>query len=267
MASEEQTPNANTATVAASGGITRRATFVASMSALAMSGTALHFSLRSTNSAPPSPEDVRAALLAQPNMLLDAGKALQALQDEEARLVSVPLVTAAGSVLFNEADVPFIGNPHGKNVVVEFFDYQCEYCRVAAPKLVEAVHDDPEMKVIFREIVIIAETSVPASLAALASRSQGKYEAVHNALMELPTPFTDQSILDALSKIPDVDITRLKADMSSDAVRKSLTDNISLSHQVGVSATPSFAAPGAGVLKGFRNIAGLRAFVGRAAHI
>ena len=157
------------------------------------------------------PAAVKAALLSDPRMLVEAGQRLQALNETSQREASRALVEAAAKELA-EPTRGFLGNPDGKRVVVEFFDYQCEHCRNAMPFLARAIAEDPELKIVLRDIPLLGPGSEIAARVALAAARQDRYMPVHEALMQLPLPIVPETALLAAVNA-GADRARLEADI------------------------------------------------------
>src|SRR5690606_24366252 len=128
-------------------------------------------------------EAVRAALLAKPEIFAEAAQAYQAKQERDAQAAILPKIKQFEDELFN-SDSPFIGNPNGSKVVVEFLDYQCGYCRAAHEPSKQMVKADGDLKVILKDLPVLGPLSGVAARAAGAAKLQGKYVEFHNALME-----------------------------------------------------------------------------------
>ena len=126
---------------------------------------------------------VRSYILEHPEILPEAMEKLQA-RETEARLA--PL---RGAV-----ETPFpgavMGNPQGKITLVEFTDFACTYCRSSVADVEALVKANPDLKVVVRELPIIAPESEPAARMGLAAAAQGKYAAFHKAMFsgERPAP-------------------------------------------------------------------------------
>jgi len=119
------------------------------------------------------------AILENPEIIMQAVAILQ--QREKDRAAS-----GANTVrlqLESDPNAPNLGNPEGDVTVVEFFDYNCPYCRSAGETMQALLAADANVRVIYREWPILGDDSVIAARAALAAREQGKYEAFHWALM------------------------------------------------------------------------------------
>ena len=122
----------------------------------------------------------RGAILEQPDVIMQAVAISQQREQERA-------ASGANTVrlqLESDPNAPNLGNPEGDVTVVEFFDYNCPYCRSAGQTLQALLAADVNVRVIYREWPILGEDSVIAARAALAAREQGKYEAFPWALMK-----------------------------------------------------------------------------------
>ena len=145
---------------------------------------------------------VREYLLANPEVIPEAMEKLQARE-------------AGRSVLANRAaiETPFpgavAGNPRGDVTLVEFYDYNCGYCRASLPVIRDLIARDPNLRVVFRELPILAPSSRTAARASLAAAAQGKFNAFHDALFR-GGRVTDASIA-AAARTAGVDLTRLPA--------------------------------------------------------
>ena len=140
-----------------------------------------------------------------------------------ATLFTAPLAKVAPSnapplnveeLLFDPA-APTGGNPKGDVTIVTFFDYNCGYCRKASPALEKLVKDDGNIRLVYKDWPILAETSVVGAQMALAAKYQGKYEAAHKALMELRG--LSSTNIGAALKGAGIDTAKLAADLKSKA--------------------------------------------------
>ena len=118
---------------------------------------------------------VRDYLLREPEIIYQALEELQRRQAEAAAERQRTAVAANRAQLFDRAGDPVAGNPAGDVTLVEFFDYQCQYCRRVVPSLQALLAEDQGLKVVFKEFPILGEASVTAARAALAAREQDRY--------------------------------------------------------------------------------------------
>lgn len=131
------------------------------------------------------------------------------------------------------------GNPNGKVTVVEFFDYRCRYCRQSFPYVQQLIRTNPQVRVIYREYPILGDTSVYAARAALAAYRQGKYTALHAALMRTTRPLDPSSILRAAQAV-GINTQQLTSDMTNNLVDQQLQATSALAQDLGVNAVPTF---------------------------
>jgi len=175
-------------------------------------------------------------IMEHPDVILDAVNQYQQKSIEEKQKAAVE---TNREYLFRDERSPVIGNPDGDVTIVEFFDYNCGYCKRVLPTVQELVKEDKGLKVIFKDIPILGPTSETAAKWALAAQKQNKYFEFHQALMNHKGPITD----DALSKIStdlELDPTRLKKDAETTDVLLQIERNRSLFTQMGFGGTPAF---------------------------
>src|SRR5207244_1545425 len=111
------------------------------------------------------------------------------------------------------------GNPKGDITLVEFFDYNCGYCKSMFPSVMETLKEDGKIRFVLKEFPILGPSSMTASKAALASVKQGKYADFHVALMSHKGSLSDDTIM-KIAKDTGLDVPRLQTDMKSDEVTK-----------------------------------------------
>ncbi len=160
--------------------------------------------------------------------------------------------------LERDPNAPVLGNPAGDVTVIEFFDYNCPYCKRVADDVKTLIEDDPGIRLVYREWPILGQGSLFASRAALAARRQGKYEELHWALMQQPR-VTEQLTLRIARKI-GLDIPRLLNDMNHPSVSRHIALSMDLSRSLGLTGTPSFVI-GEQVARGLIPLNQLRDYV------
>ena len=175
------------------------------------------------------------AILENPQIIMQAVAILEKRERERA-------ASGANTVrlqLEQDPNSPNLGNPDGDVTVIEFFDYNCPYCRKAGQTVQELLASDANVRVIYREWPILGEDSVFASRAALAARAQGKYEEFHWALMNGEGRASEASIL-KLARHLGLDVEKLQADMTSPAVEAHIAQSSALARTLGFTGTPAF---------------------------
>lgn len=188
-------------------------------------------------------------LLNNPEVMMEIQNALEAkMETIQAEKLKVALKESAGEI-FRRPNAPVAGNPSGDVTVVEFFDYNCGYCKRAFTDIAKLVDKDPKIKVVFKELPILSKGSEEASKVALAARMQGKYWEVHRALLTLRGEVNEQTALKAVEKL-GLDMAKLKKDMESAEVKGEIETVRNLAQKMGIQGTPHFlvgdrAIPGA----------------------
>jgi protein-disulfide isomerase len=181
---------------------------------------------------------VREYILQHPDVLMESVRAYQDRERAAAQQRSTTAIAANSRQLFDDAASPVAGNAGADVTIVEFFDYNCHYCRRVSPVLTQLLQDHKNVRLIFKELPILGPGSHMASRAALAAQKQGAYLAFHRELMSLSKPVTADDIDKAATKL-GLDADRLKADMSSAEVQASLAANRQLAEAIAVQSTPS----------------------------
>lgn len=183
---------------------------------------------------------VRAYLLEHPEVIGEAINRLEVRQrEQDAKLGQATLQSHADAV-FRDANDPVGGNLKGDATLVEFFDYNCPYCKQMASVMIQAEAADPMLRVVYKEFPILGPDSLFAAKAALAANKQGKYVAFHRALYQLRGHVDQSKVLEA-AKAVGLDIARLKADMQAPEITARLDQNIKLAQALGINGTPGFA--------------------------
>jgi len=143
--------------------------------------------------------------------------------------------------VLRDADNPVLGNPDGDVTIVEYFDYQCPYCRKVAPVLAQVMREDPKLRVVLKDWPILGAPSRYAARLVLAARFQGKYQAAHEALIGRAGRLTEAGTDEALAAA-GVDLARAKADLEAnkDRIDALLRRNDLQAQAFGFRGTPAF---------------------------
>lgn len=190
-----------------------------------------------------SEEDVKRlaleAILENPEIVMQAVEILQEREAEAQAEASQTALSERRDALERDPNAPVLGNPEGDVTLVEFFDYNCPYCRRASEGLEALIAEDPNLRVVLREWPILGEDSVAAARAALAAEKQGGYEAFHFALMGAEGRVDDAAI-EAAAEAAGLDLERLRADMEAPEVDAHIAASMELAEALGVTGTPAF---------------------------
>jgi protein-disulfide isomerase len=220
------------------------ATLVCAIAALGLSGVALFMVLKLEHGPAQSTDfaaEVHAYIESHPEVLVESLNNAESRQKESAAKEAINQLVARSDEIFNDAAAPVVGNAAGDATLVEFFDYNCPYCRKAAPVVDQLSQSDPKLKVVYKEYPILGPGSVFAARAALASQKQGKYLPFHDALYAFHGPITETSAMEVAAKV-GLDIDRLKNDMADPAIDNAIKRNAALAEALGISGTPTFVS-------------------------
>jgi protein-disulfide isomerase len=182
---------------------------------------------------------IKDILLNNPEIMLEVQNALEAKMDKiQADRMAVAIKEHADE-LYRPANSPVAGNAKGDVPVIEFFDYNCGYCKKAFSDVSRLVDKDKQVRVILKEFPILAKGSEEASRVALAARVQGKYWEFHRAMLENQGQANEASALRVAEKL-GLDMARLKKDMASPEIKKEIDDTRQLANKMGIQGTPHF---------------------------
>ena len=189
------------------------------------------------------------AIRENPQIVMEAVAILEAQEDARKADQSVAVLSSRRDVLERDPNAPVLGNVDGDVTIVEFFDYNCPYCKRVKPEIQALMAADPDIRLVYREWPILGEGSVFAARAALAARNQGKYEEFHWAMMGLQGRAEEASILNAAVEI-GLDADKLRADMDAPEINEHIQTSMELAAALGFNGTPSFVI-GEALVPGF----------------
>lgn len=206
--------------------------------------------------------EVRAYLLDNPEVLMEAIGVLEAREAQAQADADEQMAQLNAEALFEDPNSWSGGNPEGDITMVEFLDYRCGYCRQAHPEVSELIESDGNIRIVIKEFPILGEQSMLASRFALAVRAvegDDSYKAVSDALMTLRTDVTEDS-LRAISDRFGLDTDAIIAGMGSEDITQILADNRALAQRMAISGTPTFVL-GDQMLRGYVPLPQMQAIV------
>ena len=189
-------------------------------------------------------ERVHAYLVNHPEVIEEALTRLQQKQVAEAASLTRSKIGENRAALIADPRDFVAGNPKGTITVVEFFDYRCGYCKVAQPELEQLLAQNRDVRLVLKEFPILPDrdgrlgVSLRDARAALASGAQGKYAAVHAALMAHKS--LDDDAINAILTANGLNPATIKASGEADAITDHLTATHTLGTTIGVQGTPAF---------------------------
>jgi protein-disulfide isomerase len=172
--------------------------------------------------------------------LLGAGAVMLGLAPATALGQDDEMVLTEALVL-RDPDIPVTGNPNGDITIVEYFDYNCPYCRKIAPELAQVVQDDGKVRLVLKDWPILGPVSMVASRMALACKYQDKYIQAHEALIGVASKLTEPRIRELLAGA-GIDVDRADRDLAanSKAIDAIIARNGDQATAFGFRGTPSF---------------------------
>ena len=185
---------------------------------------------------------VRAYLMENPQVIMEAVQVLEERQAAEQAQGDVALIENNAEAIFNDGYSWVGGNPDGDVTIVEFFDYRCGFCRRAHPEVAQLLELDGNIRYVAKELPILGENSVISSRFALAAREVGgdaAYEAAKEALIVLNGDL-DDTVLQRLAETLELDADAVIAAMDSDSVTEQLASTRALAQALQINGTPSF---------------------------
>jgi protein-disulfide isomerase len=145
------------------------------------------------------------------------------------------------ALVLRDPEIPVAGNADGDITIVEYFDYQCPYCRKIEPELRQVVQDDGKVRLVLKDWPILSPVSVVASRMALACKFQDKFIKAHEALIGVSSKLTEPRIGELLAAA-GIDVDRAKRDLATNAkaIDAIIARNNDQAEAFGFKGTPSF---------------------------
>ncbi|MFT3731698.1 MAG: DsbA family protein [Hyphomicrobium sp.] len=178
-------------------------------------------------------------LVKNPEIMFEIQNALDEKSQKEQDAKLKAFMATNAKTIYRSAGSSVAGDPNGDVTVVEFFDYNCGYCKRGLPEVQKLIEGDKKVRFVFKELPILSKGSEEAARVALAAKLQGKYWEFHQALLGSKAQANEASALKVAESL-GLDMNKIKADMASDAVKNELQSDLQLAKQLGVNGTPHF---------------------------
>jgi protein-disulfide isomerase len=189
---------------------------------------------------------VREYLVSHHEVLQDAMAELEKRQNAEDAEKHLAVIKDNATAIFSSPRQVNLGNPQGDVTMVEFFDYNCAFCKRAMSDMLDLLKGDPKLKIVLKEFPVLGEGSTQAAQVAVAVRMQDKtgkkYLDFHTKLLGGRGP-ADKARALAAAKEAGFDMARLDKDLQSDEVKQTLEENLKLAENLGLNGTPSYVFP------------------------
>lgn len=207
-------------------------------------------------------EEVRAFLLEEPEVLMEAMDVLQSRQEEQSAARDLQMMRDNADLIYRDPNSWAGGNLNGDVTIVEFVDYRCGYCRKAHDEVAQLVESDGNIRLVLKEYPILGEQSLLSSQFAIAVRQlhgDDAYKAAHDALISLrgdATPETLARLAADLGHDPDAIAQRMKAP----EVQAIIDTNHALGTMMEINGTPTFVIDET-MVRGYVPLEGMRQIV------
>jgi protein-disulfide isomerase len=180
---------------------------------------------------------VRAYLLAHPEVIREAAQKLNEQEQAAAAKASTQAIARLRDQLERDPRDVVI-NPNGKITVVEFFDYRCGYCKLAAPEIVKLIEENPDVRFVFKEFPIFGEVSDTAAKIALTPQGKAKGLELYKAWMGEKA--LDEAALDRTLTQAGVDPAQARKAAADPAIARQILDTRALAQALKIEGTPAF---------------------------
>ncbi|MFZ0269715.1 DsbA family protein [Caulobacter sp.] len=182
-------------------------------------------------------EKVHAYLIEHPEVLVEMSTKLQEKQAVEQAKTAKGAMNKYRQALERDPR-DFVANPNGSITVVEFFDYRCGYCKVAAPQIVELIQKNPDVRFVFKDFVIFGHESEVAARMVLGAKDQGKTIELHKRLMAEKS--LDAAAVMRIAQGLGIDMAKARAAGEAEATTQHLADTHALAQALAIEGTPAF---------------------------
>jgi len=184
---------------------------------------------------------VRDYLLKNPELLVEVQAALDAKQKEEQRLAALGVIKNAKADIFNSDSDGVVGNPNGKVTIVEFYDYNCAYCRHAIQDMRNLTAADPDLRFVLKELPILGPDSQKAHVVSMAFHKlmPEKYGEFHNRLLGGQGRAGEASAIKVALSL-GADEAKLREAMKDPAIQAAFEKTYDLANRLAITGTPSY---------------------------
>jgi protein-disulfide isomerase len=182
-------------------------------------------------------------LVENPEVMIEVMTELDKKQKAATKKKQGDAVTSNQDAIYDDPTSFVAGNPKGDVTIVEFFDYNCGFCKRTFAPLMNTLQSDGNIRLILKELPILGPTSVIATHATMAAKKQGKYFEMHKALYMHKGGLDEDSIM-AVAKSVGLDVTQLRQDMKDPEIEDAIKRNEELAVTLGITGTPSFIIGG-----------------------
>ncbi|MEQ1942786.1 DsbA family protein [Mesorhizobium sp. VNQ89] len=184
---------------------------------------------------------IRDYLVKNPELLIDMQQALEDKQREAQRVANLEVIDGARDTIFNAAYDGVVGNPAGKTTIVEFYDYNCGYCKRAQEDMLALTASDPDLRFVLKEFPILGPDSSKAHMVSMAFHRlmPEKYGDFHNQLIGGQGRATEEAAIRIALSL-GVDEAALREEMKNPAIAQAFNETYELANKLAITGTPSY---------------------------
>ncbi|WP_108461308.1 DsbA family protein [Devosia naphthalenivorans] len=183
---------------------------------------------------------IESYLMGDPKILQRMSVALDSTLQAEERSAATTAIASMHEKIFNDPKQVVLGNPEGDVTLVEFFDYNCGYCRAALPDTAALLAEDPNLRIVLKEFPILSNESIDAArVAVLVGESDVDYWAFHEALFTSRGQVDKKVALDAAAEL-GLSPVSLELDMGSEGVAQSIQTSYEIAKALNITGTPTY---------------------------
>lgn len=184
---------------------------------------------------------VKAYLIENPEIMIEVQDALERKQTVAINAQQKQVITAEAKKIFHSPEDAVFGNPNGKTTIVEFFDYNCGYCKRSFPDMMALLEKNPNIRFVMKDFPILGQDSFKTHIVARAFQRlmPEKYMDFHKSLLTGEGRATENKALKIATSL-GANETKLRALMKDESLQKPMEENLRLAYQLGINGTPSY---------------------------
>ncbi|WP_412057840.1 DsbA family protein [Bartonella sp. DGB2] len=184
---------------------------------------------------------VKAYLLENPEILYEVQEAFEKKQQNQLKLIQSAFIRAAHQQIFQSSNDTVLGNPQGKTTIVEFFDYNCSFCKRAYPDLQTLIKENPDLRVVLKDFPVLGPDSTKAHIVARAFKQQlpAKFALFHQKLLTNPGRATEAKAISIALSL-GANEKKLRAAMADPQISAPFSVNRQIAYQLAIDGTPAY---------------------------
>ena len=185
-------------------------------------------------------EEIKDFILKNPEIIIESLQKFEAKKENEKKLENKNKINTLSNQIYNSESL-FEGNKLSNKIIVEFFDYNCSYCRRAHLDLKKIISEDKNIKVIYKNYPILSENSIKLAKYALiiSEIDKKKFVEFHNLILTNKGMISDEILNSILTKL-NIDKNYLKKKIDNEEINQKLQSDIELARNLGLRGTPAF---------------------------